>query len=198
MTYIIAGLGTPGEEYTLTRHNAGRIIVNYLIKTHDFDELKEDKKLNALVTKGEIENEKVIFIEPETFMNKSGLSLKPLITSEKKAKTLIVIHDDLDMPIGKSKLVFNRGSGGHRGVESIKRNIKTEAFIRIKIGISPATPSGKIKKPSGEEAVNKLILGEFKKPELDILKKLSRKVNEAIETTISESLQKAMTEFNGS
>ena len=96
-------------------------------------------------------------------MNKSGLAVKPIITSKKKAEALIVIHDDLDLPIGKFKISFNKSSGGHRGVESIIKAIKTEAFTRVRIGISPATPSGKLKKPKGEKDVGDFILGEFKK-----------------------------------
>lgn len=194
--HIIVGLGNPGEEYENTRHNAGRILLEAIRKANNFDEWKNDKKLSALVSKGEIEGEKVLLLEPETFMNKSGNSLKTLITNSKKARSLIVIHDDLDMPLGTAKLVFNRGSGGHRGVESIIRAIKTEEFIRVKIGISPSTSSGKIRKPKGEEAVTKLILGKFKKEELDVLRKLSKKMNQALATIVLESLGKAMTEFN--
>lgn len=198
MTYIIVGLGNPGEEYENTRHNTGRIILEKIKKNFDLDEWDIDKKSGSQTSKGEIDGEKVLLMMPETFMNKSGGALKNLITNKKKAESLIVIHDDLDIPLGKSKMTFNRGSGGHRGVESIIRAIKTEGFIRIKVGISPATPSGKIKKPSGEEAVTKLILGKFKPAELDTLKKISKKVNLAIETLISHSLSKSMTEFNQS
>jgi PTH1 family peptidyl-tRNA hydrolase len=129
-------------------------------------------------------------------MNKSGLSLKPIIVSKKKAENLIVIYDDLDMPLGKIKISFGRGSGGHKGVESIARSIKTKEFIRIRVGIAPATPSGKIKKPKGEEKIIDFILGGFKKKETEMLKKVFKKVNEALEVIIKEGRQKAMNEFN--
>jgi peptidyl-tRNA hydrolase, PTH1 family len=93
------------------------------------------------------------------------------------------------------KMSFNRSRGGHRGVESIIRSIKTEKFVRIRMGISPTTPSGKMKKPKGDAAVEKCIMGEFKKPELDVLKKLSKKICESLETFVEHGLSRAMSEL---
>jgi peptidyl-tRNA hydrolase, PTH1 family len=196
MSYIIAGLGNPGEEYEGTRHNAGRMLVLAVHKAYEFGDWKHDKKLNALVAKGEIEEVKVSLVLPEIFMNLSGGALKPLIASEKKAEKLVVIYDDLDLPMGTIKMAFNRGSGGHKGIESIVKAIKTEKFIRIRVGIAPVTPSGKIKKPSGEEAVQKHILGEFKKQDLEIFKKGTKKVTAILPVLIAKGLENAMTEFN--
>jgi len=197
MHYIVA-LGNPGEEYKNPRHNVGRIALEEFVKKNKFSDWVPDKKLKSLSSEGKIRKEKVLLIEPETFMNKSGLSLQSIITSKKKAENLIVIHDDLDLPIGKFKISFNKSSGGHRGVESIIKAIKTEAFTRVRVGISPATPSGKLKKPKGEKEVGDFILGEFKKNEMEILKKLSKKVTEALEMIIAEGREKAMGEFNRS
>lgn len=195
MAYIFVGLGNPGQEYEDTRHNTGRILVSLFGKANDA-EWKMDKKLNAQVAKIKIGKSPVTLVLPDTFMNNSGKSVKPLITSVKSAEKLVVLYDDLDLPFGTNKISFNKSSGGHRGVESIIKNIKTEKFARIRVGISPTTPSGKIKKPKGEEAVTKVILGKFKPEELTALKKLSKKVNEALETFVSEGLEKAMTGFN--
>ncbi len=193
MSYIIAGLGNPGEEYQVTRHNAGRIMVEKIKEVYGFSEWKHDKKLNALLSKGEIEENKTVLVIPETFMNRSGGALAPLITSVKKAEKLIVIYDDLDLPLGALKMSFNRGSGGHRGLESIIKSLKTEKFIRIRVGIAPVTPSGKTKKPS---SVDNHILGEFKKAEQEILKKEGKKVVEIFPMLFNEGLAKAMTVFN--
>jgi len=198
MPYIIAGLGNPGEEYKETRHNAGRIMVEKIAKAYNFSEWKHDKKLNALTTKGEIDDEKIQLVNPETFMNKSGGALSPLITSVKKAEKLIVIYDDLDLPIGTLRMSFDRGSGGHRGLESIVKSIKTTAFIRIRVGIAPVTPSGKTKKPTGEAVVEKHILGEFKKAEQDILKKEAKKIVDILPVLFEDGLSVAMSEFNKS
>jgi len=196
MPYIVAGLGNPGEEYVRTRHNAGRMLVELIHKAYEFEDWKHDKKLNALVAKGEIEGDKTTLVLPETFMNRSGGALAPLVTSEKKAEKLVVIYDDLDLPMGTIKMSFNRGSGGHKGVESISKSIKTKKFIRIRVGIAPVTPSGKIKKPNGEDGVQNHILGEFKKAELDTLKKLGKDVVKIIATLVSEGLQPATMQLN--
>ena len=173
---LVVGLGNPGEEYENTRHNTGRIIVSLV-----------EKKL---------ENNKIKFLTPDNFMNNSGKAVAPLVKTKKDLKDLVVIYDDIDLPIGKMKISFNRSSGGHRGLYSIIKALKSEEFLRIRIGISPTTPSGKIKKPKGEKDVIKFILGEFKKSELETLKKLSKKVAEAVETIFSESKEKAMSMYN--
>jgi PTH1 family peptidyl-tRNA hydrolase len=173
---LVVGLGNPGEEYKNTRHNTGRILVCMI-----------EKKL---------EDQKIKFITPDTFMNNSGKAVAPLIKSKKDLENLVVIYDDVDLPLGKIKISFNRSSGGHNGLGSIIKHLKTEEFLRIRIGISPATPTGKIRKPKGEEAMLKFLLGEFKKPELETLKKLSKIVAEAVETIFSESKEKAMSLYN--
>jgi PTH1 family peptidyl-tRNA hydrolase len=195
MHYIV-GLGNPGEEYMNTRHNTGRIMLEYFKKQNNLSDWEENKKIKALVSEGKLKKEKIMLVEPETFMNKSGVSVFPLVKSKKAAENLIVIYDDLDLPIGKFKISFNRSSGGHRGVESIIKALKTEAFVRIRVGISPVTPSGKLKKPSGDKVVGDYILGKFRETEEQSLKKLSKKINEAIAMIILESREKAMGEFN--
>src|SRR3990167_3002012 len=172
---IVVGLGNPGEEYQNTRHNAGRIMVE-LIR----------QKIN----------EKIKFLTPDTFMNNSGKALSPLIKTKKDLENLVVIYDDLDLPLGKMKISFNRSSGGHNGLNSVIKALKSQEFVRIRVGISPVTPTGKLKKPKGEKAVINFILGEFKKPELEILKKLSKKITEAVEMIFSENKEKAMSLYN--
>jgi len=181
MSYIIVGLGNPGEEYINTRHNTGRMVVEALAKKFDFPDWKNDMKLKALVTSGKLGKEKVQLILPETFMNKSGLSVGPLVKSKKAAETLLVVHDELDIPLGKMKLSFNKSSNGHKGVESIIKAVKTEAFLRLRVGVVPALASGKMKKPKGEEEIVDFIIGEFKKPEMEILKKVIKKAVEGLE-----------------
>jgi len=215
MSYIIVGLGNPGEEYKKTRHNTGRMLVEWFGKANGIPflseaegEWKEDKKLNAHVAKVKVglptkgRKFAVILILPDTFMNNSGKSIKLFVQGltlhnlHKQTEKMIVIYDDLDLPFGTAKISFNKSSGGHRGLESIIKSIKTEKFARVRVGISPKTPTGKIKKPKGEETVTKVILGKFKPNEITVLKKLSKKVNEALETFVTSGLEKAMTGFN--
>jgi PTH1 family peptidyl-tRNA hydrolase len=195
MAYIFVGLGNPGEEYKNTRHNTGRMILEWIGNSLDA-EWKVDKKLSATTAKIKLGKSPVTIVLPDTFMNNSGKSIKPLITSVKSAEKMVVVYDDLDLPFGVSKISFNKSSGGHKGLESIIKLIKTEKFARVRVGISPKTPSGKIKKPSGEDAVTKVILGEFKDEEVKELKKLSKRVSEALEVLVSGGLEKAMTSFN--
>ncbi len=200
MSYVVCGLGNPNEDYERTRHNAGRIVLEQIRKTlskdFDFSEWENDKKLRALRSEGKFGKENLVFIEPDNFMNNSGGSIKYLVTNKKKAEELIVIHDDLDLPIGKYKITFNRGSGGHKGVESIINNIKTEGFVRYRVGISPVTPSGKMKKPSGEKDVTSLIMGKFRDKEMEDLKKISKRLATATTVMIKEGREKAMSLYN--
>ncbi len=193
--YIIVGLGNPGEEYKETRHNVGRIVVDAFCKKNNFPALVFDKKLNALKTEGKIGKEPVTLIEPETFMNKSGNSIKLIIKSKKAAERLVVVHDDLDLPLGRIKVSFKRGSGGHKGVESIIRAIKTEDFIRLRVGISGRTSKGQAKKPDPKKILD-FIIGPFKKPEMELMKKTAKTASSALEEIIMSGKEAAMGEFN--
>ncbi len=195
MSYIIVGLGNPEKEYLNTRHNVGMIIADLFVKKNGGSEWKKDNNRNALISKTDVNGEKTVVVKPQAFMNKSGISVKDLAGSPKKIEKLIVVQDDLDLPIGSMKIVFNRGSGGHKGIESIMRSVKSEAFIRIRVGICPTTPSGKLKKPDHTKMLD-FIVGDFKKPEMDEIKKVGKKVCEAIEMIVTESRERAMTEFN--
>ena len=197
MDFTIVGLGNPGEEYLETRHNAGRILVELAAKKLDSDGFEFNKKLNAEVSTAKISRKaKLTFVLPNTFMNKSGLSVKPLVTSKPKAHRLVVIYDDLDLPLGQIRISFNRGSGGHKGIESIVKKIGTKEFIRVRVGVCPTTPSGKLKKISGEDKVIDCILGRFKPAELETIKKLKKTIAEIIETIATEGKDVAMNRFN--
>lgn len=159
--YTIVGLGNPGEEYQDTRHNTGKMALEVV-----------EKKVKAK------------YIHQDTYMNKTGSAVAKVIKSKKAAEKLIVIYDDLDLPIGTMKISWNRGSGGHKGLESIIRAIKTKEFIRIRIGI-------------GKKAdVEKHILGKFTPREREELKKVFKKVTEAVGTIVEHGLPRAMSEFN--
>jgi len=193
----IIGLGNPGEDYEDTRHNTGRMAATFVADKLGI-ELEEDKKYLGVGGKGSVGKEDLLIVLPNTFMNKSGLSAAKVVKSKKAAEKLIVIYDDLDLPIGTMKVSFNRGSGGHRGIESIKKALGTEAFARIRIGISPVTPSGKLKKPLGEKKVEKHIMGSFSVKEKETLKKLFKRALEVVELFSEKGIQSAMTEGNRS
>jgi len=145
----------------------------------------------AFTAKGVVQKKKVAFVLPNNFMNNSGAALKPLVTSVKAASALVVIYDDLDLPLGTIKMSYDRGSGGHRGIESIAKALKTSAFIRIRVGICPTTPGGKLKKPAGEELVLKHILSAFSPKEKEVLKKVIKKIAAALEVLVTNGRNRA-------
>ncbi len=193
--FIIVGLGNPGEEYTNTRHNVGRIVLALIAKKNDFSDWKEDIKLKALVSKGTLGGKKVQFIFPNNFMNNSGTSVSPLITSPKDFEQLVVVYDDLDIAVGDMKISYDRSSGGHNGLESVIKRVKSQKFARIRVGICPVTPSGKMKRPLAG-ASKDFLLKDFREVEQAEIKKLSKKIGEALEMMITEGRPKAMTLFN--
>lgn len=181
MFYLI-GLGNPGAEYKESRHNAGQIAVEYF-----------KSKINPS------EASKIKIIESGEFMNNSGRAVAKFIKSKKAAQSLIVVYDDIDLPLGSIKISYNKNSGGHRGLESIIKTLKTKEFTRLRIGIAPTTPSGKIKKPGlnlpgkeSQKAVLNFILGKFKPKEIEIVKKS----NEAIFSLLKYGRDKAMNLYN--
>lgn len=179
----IVGLGNPGSDYESTRHNAGRMAVEYFAEKNDFSDWEESKKYLSLASEGKIkkssfakasdDGEKALLLLPETFMNNSGRAIKLL-----QARNLIVVHDDIDLPFGKFKISFGRGSGGHKGIESIIRALKTKDFWRIRIGISPN------KKPNHKEMPS-FLTSDFSKPELQKLQPVFKKILEALAKIIT-------------
>jgi len=203
MNYIIVGLGNPGMEYENTRHNAGRMVLETIGRMYgDIKSLEEDfdfdKKLNAHKMEVKIGKEKVTLLAPDTFMNLSGKSVAYLVKNVKSAGKLIVIYDDFNLPLGRIKVSWNRSSGGHNGLESIIKAVKTEEFARVRVGTAPEKANGDAKTPHGDKVIEKFILGKFKEAELKTLKKVSKTIGEAVEVLIKEGLGKAMSVYNTS
>ncbi len=196
MTWVIVGLGNPDDEYDATRHNAGRMAVAAFAKKHALSEWKTDAKAKATIARGMCERSLVLAVLPDTYMNKSGSAVAKYVKSVKAAERLVVLQDDLDLPLGVIKLSFDRGSGGHKGIESIMRAIKTKKFTRIRIGVSPSTASGKLKKPQGEDEVVKFVLAKFKPHEKEELTRVFKRTTAALETMVNLGTIAAMNEFN--
>lgn len=196
MSWVIVGLGNPGAEYERTRHNAGRLALEFFAKKADASDWKVDKKSQSTTTGVRVGKNMLALVLPDTYMNKSGTAVGKFVKSVKAAERLVVIQDELDMPLGTFKLSFDRGSGGHKGIESIMRAVKTKKFTRIRVGVSPSTATGKLKKPQGEEKVADFILARFKDHEMDELKKVFKKISEAIECIVTEGPTIAMNRFN--
>lgn len=197
MAFVIIGLGNPGGEYAKTRHNAGRMALELLAKKEGFEDFKQKKLAHANVCVGEIGGEKVTLVIPEVAMNLSGKCAPAFVKSVKAAHKLLVVRDDLDLPLGTLKMtVHGRGSGGHKGVESIMRALKTKEFAQLKIGISGQTAKGKTKKPNSEERVVKHVIGKFSPSEEPVLKKALKKSTESMHLFVTGGIEKAMLATN--
>jgi PTH1 family peptidyl-tRNA hydrolase len=178
---IIIGLGNPGEQYKNTRHNVGFMAIDKFAEENNFPEFKLQKKFGAEIS----ETENIILAKPQIFMNESGKSVQKIIKN-KEVKDIIIIHDDVDLPVGKIKIVKERGSAGHKGVESIIKSVGNENLIRIRIGIAPEK----------EIEAQKIVLKNFSPEEKNAISDAIQKTIQAIETLISEGLEKAMNQFN--
>ncbi len=137
MTTVIIGLGNPGEKFNKTRHNAGFEALDFFAKENHFPEFELSKKYNALVSEKPFDTaqgrDDVMLVKPQTFMNESGKSVAAVMKNN-QAK-LVVVHDDIDVPLGKIKITQESGAGGHKGVDSIITALGTKEFLRIKIGV---------------------------------------------------------------
>lgn len=196
MEHIIVGLGNPGEEYGDTRHNIGRIVVERFRKQHDFSDWEKRKELKAFVSRGSFEGHAVTLLEPDDYMNNSGKSVARYLKDANEETLVVVVHDDIDLPIGTFRISFNRGAGGHNGVLSVEQEIKTREFIRVRIGIAPVTFFGTMRKPKGEVAVQKHVLGKFTTSDAKKLEPVLKDSVSAIEQIVNEGHTVAMNRWN--
>ena len=198
MTYIIAGLGNPGPEYENTRHNTGRIILDMIRKELGGDGFMFDKKLNAQVASAKVGKTEIMLVAPDTFMNKSGNAVGSLVKVKANAKLklktadeFLVIYDDFQLPLGLMKISYNKSSGGHNGLESVIKSVKTEAFPRLRVGTAAANAKGQAKIPHGDDKIEKFILGKFKDDESKVIKKLGKKAALVIQVWVKEGREMA-------
>ncbi len=194
MLYLVVGLGNPGKTYERTRHNAGRIVLEEIRKAHGFSEWRTDGA-GALTSQGTLEDNNVTFAFPERFMNISGTVIKKIIAREQEV-ALVLVYDDLDIPLGEIKLSFGRGSGGHRGVQSVIDELGTRDFFRVRVGILHRSLFGHVKKPKGEQAVEAFLLSPFGKKDEQGLLAVAKDVDRALGLFIRHGKDKALSLFS--
>lgn len=186
--FIIIGLGNPGKQYEGTRHNVGFEAIDQIAANFGSPAFSFEKIFNSEMSKGKFKKQKIVLVKPATFMNLSGTAAKKIIKSLKfKTEKLIVLHDDLDIPLGKIRIAQNRSSAHHKGVESTIKELKTKNFIRIRIGIKPEKEI---------KASENFVLKKFNKEEQKTAREAVKKSAEALEAILKEGLQKAMNEYN--
>ncbi len=176
---IIIGLGNPGEKFEGTKHNAGFTAVDFFAKENDFPEFELEKKYNSLVSKKGV----VLIAKPQTFMNKSGQAAKKIAKNNKGQ--IILAHDDADLPVGKLKIVANRGSAGHKGVESVIKAVGNKNLVRVRLGIA-----------TGKKSAEDIVLKKFSKKEMEEFQQCIKKSAKALNYFIENGLEKTMNEFN--
>ncbi|OQX01017.1 aminoacyl-tRNA hydrolase [Candidatus Parcubacteria bacterium A4] len=186
---LIVGLGNPGEKFKNTRHNIGFRAIDGIAVNFQFPIFNAQAIFNAQVSKGKINEQDIILAKPQTFMNLSGKTIKKIIENYKlEIKNLVVIHDDIDLPLGKMKIVKNRGTGGHKGVESITMELKTKDFIRIRLGV--------ISEKGKPENIEKFVLQNFPKKEEKIIEEMIKKTISVVEMILNQGIEKTMSAFN--
>jgi PTH1 family peptidyl-tRNA hydrolase len=184
--FLVAGLGNPGEEYALTPHNLGFLVVDRLAECHGIRVTRKDSK--AIVGLGEIDGREVMLAKPQTFMNLSGTSLVPLM--EKHAvglENLIVVYDELDLPWMELKIKPKGSAAGHNGMKSLISNLNSSEFVRVRLGVHPGHPI-----QSGVE----YLLAPFKRSQSKELEEFTGVAADAVRSIIAEGVVKAMTKFN--
>ena len=187
---LIVGLGNPGRSYANNRHNIGFTCLNHFARTQG---IKFDRKQGlARIGRGTATGNKVVLARPQTYMNQSGQSVSRLVRKFRiNPQDLLVIHDDLDLPLAKIRLSHGSGSGGHKGINSIIQELGSQDFTRIRVGIGrPAQPN-----PS-EDDIIAYVLSDFTPQEKQAINQIIPRVSEAILCLLTEGLVIAMNRYN--
>jgi PTH1 family peptidyl-tRNA hydrolase len=184
--YLIVGLGNPGQRYRNNRHNVGFQCLDRLARLHRLEFDKRQKK--GKLALGQIEGCSVILLKPQTFMNESGQSVAPVAQFyQVPPERTLVILDDLDLPQGTVRLRAFGGSGGHGGMRSIIRQLGTQQFARVRIGIG---------RPPGRMDPADYVLQDFRPQEQELVTEICNWVAQAIQCWLDEGIEIAMTQYN--
>ena len=185
--FIIVGLGNPGKEYENTRHNAGFNSIDVLADKYNINIREAEHK--ALVGKGYIEGQKVILVKPQTYMNNSGEAVREITDYYKvdPESELIVLYDDISLPVGTLRIRDKGSAGGHNGIKSIIQHLGTQVFLRIKVGVGDKIPE--------MDLVNH-VLGHFNKDDYEVMKESFAKAAEATVIMLGGDVEKAMNLYN--
>lgn len=184
--YLVVGLGNPGGEYAATRHNIGFLFLDYLAEKFRFS--FKGTRWQAEAAREQLWGHTVLLAKPTTFMNRSGTAVGAIAHFYQISNSnIIVVHDDLDLPLGRAKIVTNRGAGGHNGIRSLIECLGGKDFIRIRVGIGrPRTPEG----------VSSFVLSRFSPEEKEILRNGLQDVEEGVALIVEKGLAVAMNRFN--
>ena len=182
--YLIVGLGNPGKKYVDTRHNIGFEMLSSVAAYYDIKVKKI--KCKAIIGEGKIGAENVVMAMPQTYMNLSGESVKGLMDYYKiPIERLVVISDDISLPVGKVRIRPKGSAGGHNGLKNIIYHLNSDEFIRVKVGVG---------QPVGDTA--DYVLDKFSKSDIKILTEMAKEMPDLIDTLINQDVSKAMNKYN--
>jgi PTH1 family peptidyl-tRNA hydrolase len=194
MHYIV-GLGNPGDKYTNTRHNVGWTALGYFLTEERLPNPVDSAQFCGSISQGVVLAEEIAVLFPNTFMNKSGSAVRKLVPKE-EVGDLVVVYDDVDLPVGEIKVSVGRGAGGHNGVASIIDALGSKDFVRVRVGIAPVSFwTGKPRRPEAA-ALSRHVLGKFTRREETKLAEVKETVRQAIKTIITDGVEVAMNKFN--
>lgn len=198
MTKLVVGLGNPGEQYDNTRHNIGFHTLDELLKdyaTLEKTRWQEDKLAHSLYKKIKLKNKEFIIAKPQTFMNNSGMGVSSLLGKFKiEPKDLIVIYDDIDLPLGKVRIRFGGASGGHRGTQSIIDTIKTDEFLRIRMGIGIDKHNEKEHRDKGQ--ISDFVLAHFTAQEKSKIRHMVKEVHKSVGLIMEHGIDLYFSKFH--
>jgi peptidyl-tRNA hydrolase, PTH1 family len=197
MMYIV-GLGNPGEKYADTRHNVGWLLLDAFVTEAGLPHPHQSAEYSGRVSEGVAYGVEVACLYPDTFMNHSGSAVKKLVPKNVVAQ-LVVLYDDVDLPLGEVKVSFGRGDGGHNGIKSIIASLGTKDFVRVRIGVAQKTvwpwEKGVVRRPRGD-ALGTFVLASFTKKERHELEAVASTVVEVLRVILTEGKEVAMNRFN--
>lgn len=183
---LVLGLGNPGERYRGTRHNLGAMAAGELARRHDINLGKTS--LSSKWGKGIINGRKAVVALPQTYMNRSGQAASQLVTYfDLEAENLLVVHDDLDLELGRMKIAVRGGSGGHKGMASIAGSLGTDQVVRLKLGIG---------RPRYEEEIDRYVLSGFYADEQPAVERVTMDAADCLEVILTQGPQAAMQKFH--
>ncbi len=190
---LIVGLGNPGREYQKTRHNLGFVCLNYFARTHG---IRLDRKQGGARTgAGEVAGRAVVLARPQTYMNRSGQAVSRLVRSlHIPTENLLVIYDEMDLPLGKIRIRGGGGSGGHNGIKSLTAELGSQDFLRVRVGIG--RPPGGRGLNEDDTGVIDYLLSDFTPEEMETITGVLPSVSEAVVYLIEEGLTAAMNKYN--
>lgn len=193
---LIVGLGNPGEKYATTRHNIGFMVVDQVL--HDLESVDKTWKLDQGLNTYFFKNQKVILAKPQTFMNASGFAVTKLLSLYKvPVEDLWVVHDDIDLPLGKMRIRLGGGTAGHHGVESIMREVgNNDGFVRFRLGIGRLDEKKHVDHNLKRHAVQKYVVSRFTTHEEGEVRKLVKHTARAITLALTDGLAKTMNQFS--